>query len=78
MGFIVYSDLQLGVGHALLRKTLEAVLQRKGKSMYAETQREYALLLDALASCEWNRETDPLVVRVTTNKSVVEHDFSKG
>lgn len=77
-GFITYFDLQLGVGHALLRDTLEAAGERKGKSIYAETKREYGLLLEAFRNCEWNRETDPLVVRATASKPIIEHEFTKG
>lgn len=77
-GFIVSCDLQIGVGHGLLQNIIEQASQTKGKSIYAETKREHELLLQHFSECEWNRETDPLVVSVKAEKPVIDHDFTKG
>lgn len=77
-GILLKSNIQVGVGHGLLEPVLERVAQSKGKSMYAETMRENELLLQHFRECEWNRETDPLVVVARPFKAVVEHDFATG
>jgi hypothetical protein len=77
-GFVVLSELQIGAGHGMLQNILEQASESKGKSIYVETKREHELLLQHFRDCEWNRETDPLVVSVKSDKPLVEHDFTKG
>ncbi|KAG8829564.1 hypothetical protein FRC17_006390 [Serendipita sp. 399] len=79
-----YSSLEaafintIGVGHGLLDPVIEQAMEKRGKSIYAETQREHELLLQHFKECIWNRETDPLVVTIKPLKPVLEHDFTQG
>jgi trafficking protein particle complex subunit 8 len=77
-GFVTAFDIQLGVGHGLLNEVIEKATENKGKSIYAETKREHELLLQHFRECEWNRETDPVVVAVRPAKPSVDHDFAEG
>ncbi|KAJ8494589.1 hypothetical protein ONZ51_g2248 [Trametes cubensis] len=47
------------------------------RSMYAQTLRERAAILEAVEACEWNREEDPVAVFVEDGE-VVGHDFRQG
>ncbi|KAH9858208.1 ER-golgi trafficking TRAPP I complex 85 kDa subunit-domain-containing protein [Lenzites betulinus] len=77
-GHILLQGPTLGAGHAPLRELVGAARSMKVKrSMYAETQRERAAILEAVQACEWNREDDPVAVFVQDG-GVVEHDFRQG
>lgn len=77
-GHILLQGPTLGAGHAALREIVRAAQVMKVKrSMYAETQRERAAILEAVQACEWNREDDPVAVFVQDG-AVVEHDFRQG
>jgi hypothetical protein len=77
-GFITAFDIQIGVGHGLLNEVIERAVESKGKSIYAETKREHEILLQHFRECEWNRETDPVVVSVKSTKPSIDHDFAEG
>ncbi|KAG8826095.1 hypothetical protein FRC19_009702 [Serendipita sp. 401] len=77
-GLVTFCDMQTGVAHGLLDRVIEQAMERKGKSIYAETKREHELLLQHFKECVWNRETDPLVVSVRPSQPVFEHDFTRG
>jgi len=77
-GCCILRGLCVGAGHESLREVLQKAENGKDNSMYAETQREKEALLGALQSSEWNLEMDPLVVKVKTRNSIVEHDFRQG
>jgi hypothetical protein len=77
-GIIVSYDLQVGAGHGILQEVLEKAGQSKAKSIYAETKREHELLLQHFAECEWNRETDPVVLHAKAEKILVNHEFIQG
>lgn len=47
------------------------------RSMYAETVRENLEMLEAIKSCDWNMEMNPLDVIVQGTDDVV-HNFSTG
>ncbi|KAI0830719.1 ER-golgi trafficking TRAPP I complex 85 kDa subunit-domain-containing protein [Trametes gibbosa] len=77
-GHILLQGPTLGAGHAPLRELVTAARSMKVKrSMYAETQRERAAILEAVQACEWNREDDPVAVFVHEG-GIVEHDFRQG
>ena len=77
-GCCIVRELCVGAGHEGLREVLQKAKNAKEKSMYAETQREKETLLSALRTSEWNLEMDPLVVKVRTKSTIVEHDFRQG
>lgn len=55
--------LSLGARHGALRSVLaraEEAGKKKGRTMYAETARERALLLEAIRECRWNEERCPV------------------
>jgi hypothetical protein len=62
----------------MLQEVLEKAGQSKAKSIYAETKREHELLLQHFAECEWNRETDPVVLHAKAEKILVNHEFVQG
>lgn len=62
----------------MLNQVIERAVENKGKSIYAETKREHELLLKHFRECEWNRETDPVVVSVRPSNPSIGHDFSTG
>lgn len=77
-GHILLQGPTLGAHHAGLREIINAAENMKVKrSMYAETHREREAILHAVKNCEWNVETDPLLVFVKDG-TVVEHDFRQG
>ncbi|KAM5531871.1 hypothetical protein V8D89_014425 [Ganoderma adspersum] len=77
-GHILLQGPTLGAHHAGLREIIDAAENMKVKrSMYAETQREREAILHAVKNCEWNVETDPMLVLVKDG-TVVEHDFRQG
>ncbi|OBZ79321.1 hypothetical protein A0H81_00967 [Grifola frondosa] len=77
-GHILISGLTLGAHHAALKEVVEAAENAKVKrSMYAETRRERAAILEAVRDCEWNAEMDPVGIAVQGDVTI-EHDFSKG
>lgn len=55
----------------------EAEGMKVTRSMYAETARERAEVLEGVRACEWNVEMDPVVVSLEDGR-VVEHDFARG
>ncbi|PVF97590.1 hypothetical protein CPB86DRAFT_785718 [Serendipita vermifera] len=77
-GIVISCDLQVGAGHGMLQEVLERAGHSKAKSIYAETKREHELLLQHFTECEWNRETDPVVVHAKAENILVDHDFAKG
>ena len=77
-GHCLVTGLTLGAIHAPLRELIEEAESAKVKrSMYAETQRERAELLETIRRSEWNGEADPLVV-TSHDGQMVRHDFSHG
>ncbi|KAH9897998.1 ER-golgi trafficking TRAPP I complex 85 kDa subunit-domain-containing protein [Cubamyces lactineus] len=77
-GHILLQGPALGASHAPLREVVQAARGMKAKrSMYAETQRERAAIIEAIEACEWNREEDPVAVFVKDGH-VTEHDFRHG
>ncbi|KAH9944035.1 ER-golgi trafficking TRAPP I complex 85 kDa subunit-domain-containing protein [Epithele typhae] len=77
-GHVLLQGPTLGAQHAPLREVVEAARTAKVKrSMYAETDRERLAILQAVRTCEWNQETDPVAVFVKDG-AVVEHDFRQG
>lgn len=77
-GCCIVRELCVGAGHKGLQEVLLMAENAKENSMYAETQREKEALFGALQRCEWNLEMDPLVVKVRTKSTIVEHDFNRG
>jgi trafficking protein particle complex subunit 8 len=76
-GVIFASGVALGAGHDALREVLSATdVAGGGRSMYAETAREKAQIIDALRTSIWNAEMNPLVVLAADE--TVEHDFENG
>lgn len=70
--------LMLGASHAPLQDVIQEAENAKGKrNMYAETMRENMEMLDAIKSCEWNMEMNPLDISVRGAKDII-HDFSAG
>lgn len=77
-GHCLLTGLTLGATHAPLRELIDDAESAKVKrSMYAETQRERAQLLNTIRHSEWNAEADPLVV-TSLDGQVVSHNFSHG
>ena len=77
-GHLLVTGLSLGASHAPLRELLEESENAKAKrSMYAETQRERAEVLEAVRNSLWNADSNPLLVTVEDGL-IVEHDFKKG
>lgn len=77
-GHLLITGLILGATHGPLMEVIEEAENAKVKrSMYAETRRERAEILEAVRNSEWNAEMDPLSV-VPRDGLVVEHDFSTG
>lgn len=82
--------LSLGARHGALRYVLSSTdengveKKRKGRTMYAETERERKMLLDAIRDCRWNEDRCPVSLSVRAESgsdgegSVVEHDFGNG
>jgi len=77
-GLLVLSNqLALGAAHGGLNPLIDASRSAKAKrTMFAETDRLQAVLLETLSGSVWNEEMNPLVVRVAS--ATVNHDFSKG
>lgn len=67
-GIITLADsdlLVLGARHGALKGALKRAEEAKaGRSMYAETGRERAKLLESVRTCRWNEERDPVMVGV--------------
>ncbi|KAF9455059.1 hypothetical protein P691DRAFT_800071 [Macrolepiota fuliginosa MF-IS2] len=77
-GHITVHGLTLGAVHAPLQGVIEEFENAKVKmSMFAETVRDNAEMLQAIKSCEWNQGMNPLDVVVEGPNEVV-HDFSSG
>ena len=77
-GHVLVPGLTLGASHAPLRSVIQASESAKVKrSMYAETQRERAEVLEAVRNSLWNAASNPLLVTVEDGL-IVEHDFKKG
>ncbi|KXN83896.1 hypothetical protein AN958_00976 [Leucoagaricus sp. SymC.cos] len=77
-GHVTIHGLTLGATHAPLQSVIEEVANAKGRrSMYAETVKENMEMLEAIKSCEWNMEMNPLNVSVQGTDGVV-HDFTAG
>lgn len=73
-GFVLAAGVELGAGHAALRDALaRAAGAPVGRSMYAETARERAEVLEGVRGSVWNREMDPVVVTVADGEA--ERDF---
>jgi trafficking protein particle complex subunit 8 len=76
-GHIYMAGITLGAGHAALQEVIEAVEgARVKRSIYAETQREKAEILDGVKESEWNAEMNPLVLSLGTGTLL--HDFAAG
>ncbi|KAF5384925.1 hypothetical protein D9615_001402 [Tricholomella constricta] len=77
-GYITVPGLALGAGHAALGPIIEEAEGAKVKrSIYAETQREKAEILDAIRGSEWNAEMNPLVL-LLQEPDTLYYDFSQG
>lgn len=77
-GHLTLYGTNLGATHAPLQDVIEQFESAKVKrSMYAETQRENVKILEAIRTCEWNVEMNPLDVVVASEDEIV-HDFSSG
>lgn len=77
-GHIFVPGPTLGAAHAALEGIMEEVDNLKVKrSIYAETQREKAGILEGIRSSEWNAETNPLIL-VLQEPETVTHDFNQG
>jgi hypothetical protein len=77
-GYICITGITLGANHAALKEVIEAVEGAKVKrSMYAETQREKAEMLNGIRESEWNAEMDPLVLSLQETGALL-HDFTQG
>lgn len=55
----------------------EAESAKVTRSMYAETRREKAEIIQAIVTSEWNLEMDPLTVTPELAVSL-KHDFANG
>ncbi|KAI0271395.1 ER-golgi trafficking TRAPP I complex 85 kDa subunit-domain-containing protein [Gloeopeniophorella convolvens] len=77
MGHVLVSGANVGAEHGKLNTIIQQVEAMKVKrSMYAETQREKDNVLEAIRTCEWNSEVNPISL-VTTEPEAINHDFSK-
>lgn len=77
-GHLLISGITLGAGHAALKGIIEEAEGLKVKrSIYAETRKEKAEILDAIRASEWNVEMNPIVVNVQAGARIG-HDFSRG
>jgi trafficking protein particle complex subunit 8 len=77
-GHICIAGITLGASHAALKEVIEAIEGAKVKrSMYAETQREKAEILDSIKESEWNAEMNPLVLSLQGTGTLL-HDFTQG
>lgn len=77
-GHVTVRAGNIGVDHAVLRDIVELAENAKSvRSMYAETQRQRAEILQGIKESEWNTVSDPLVVNAPAEKEIL-HDFSKG
>ncbi|KAI1793952.1 ER-golgi trafficking TRAPP I complex 85 kDa subunit-domain-containing protein [Ganoderma leucocontextum] len=77
-GHILLQGPTLGAHHAGLLEIIHVAEKMKVKrSMFAETQREREAILHSVKNCEWNMETDPMLVLVKDG-TVVEHNFRQG
>jgi hypothetical protein len=75
---VAIHGLTVGATHAPLQEIIEDTENAKGKrSMYAETVRENARMLEAIRVCQWNQEMNPLDVTIKGTDGF-EHDFSVG
>ena len=76
-GYICTTGITLGAKHEALKEVIEEIESAKVKrSMYAETRREKAEILDGIRESEWNAEMNPLVLSL--NESTLLHDFIQG
>ena len=76
-GHICVTGITLGAKHAALREVIEATEGAKVKrSMYAETRREKAEILNGIRESEWNDEMNPLVLSL--KEGTLLHDFTQG
>ena len=77
-GHVLLQGPTLGAHHGGLHEIIDGAENMKVKrSMYAETQHEREAILQAVKNCEWNMETDPMLV-LAKDGTVVEHDFRQG
>lgn len=77
-GHIYLTGIAIGAKHAALKEAIDAVEGAKVKrSMYAETQREKAEILDGIRESEWNAEMNPLVLSPQEADPLL-HDFTQG
>jgi trafficking protein particle complex subunit 8 len=77
-GHLLITGPSLGAIHAPLRELVEEAENAKVvRSMYAETQKERADVIQGVQYSQWNAEMDPLVVTVQDG-FLVEHDFEQG
>ncbi|KAJ7596891.1 ER-golgi trafficking TRAPP I complex 85 kDa subunit-domain-containing protein [Mycena floridula] len=77
-GHLLIPGFTMGADHAPLAGLIEEVENAKiTRSMYAETRREKLEVIQAIASSEWNAETDPMTI-VLRFEPTIKHDFSQG
>jgi len=76
-GHVLISGAIVGAGHGALNSVIQEAREMKVKrSMYTETQREKANILEAIRACEWNAEMNPIFLTVT-EPGIVHHHFSE-
>ena len=76
-GHIAVYGVKLGATHGQLDEIISNSENAKVKrSMYAETVREKAELVEGIRSSDWNEDMDPTIAAVQSGKGC--YDFSKG
>ncbi|EFI28666.1 hypothetical protein CC1G_13692 [Coprinopsis cinerea okayama7 len=76
-GHVMVFGINLGATHGALNEIIANAENAKVKrSMYAETVREKAELLEGIRTSQWNVDVDPTVATVEGNE--ISHDFGKG
>lgn len=76
-GHVTVYGVKLGATHGALEEIISNSENSKVKrSMYAETVREKAELVEGIRTSEWNADMDPTVAIVESKE--VAHDFAEG
>jgi len=76
-GHVVISAAVVGAEHGILNAVIQEVQDMKVKrSMYAETHRERASLLEAIRGSEWNAEANPVSMTII-EPDIIDHNFSE-
>jgi hypothetical protein len=76
-GHVVISAAVVGAEHGILNAVIQEAQDMKVKrSMYAETHRERASILEAIRASEWNAETNPVSMTII-EPDIINHNFSE-